>query len=67
MNKSGKAYEPPMAKVYRFDDNEHILTASGGTGGGGGTTPDPAGPNANYAANALNELFGGTNTTIEQK
>ena len=61
MNKSGKAYEPPMAKVYRFDDNEHILTASGGTGGGGGTTP----PNANYAANALNELFGGTNTTIE--
>ena len=63
MNKSGKAYEPPMAKVYRFDDNEHILTASGGTGGGGGTT----GPNANYAANGLNELFGGTNTTIEQK
>ena len=63
MNKSGKAYEPPMAKVYRFDDNEHILTASGGTGGGGGTT----GPNANYAANALNELFGGTNTTIEKK
>ena len=63
MNKSGKAYEPPMAKVYRFDDNEHILTASGGTGGGGGTTP----AKANYAANALNELFGGTNTTIEQK
>ena len=67
MNKSGKAYEPPMAKVYRFDDNEHILTASGGTGGGGGTTQDPARPNANYAANALNELFGGTNTTIEKK
>lgn len=65
MNKSGKAYEPPMAKVYRFDDNEHILTASGGTGGGG-STPDPAEPNANYAANALNELFGGTNTTYEK-
>lgn len=63
MNKSGKAYEPPMAKVYRFDDNEQILTASSGTGaGGGGTTPEPT---ADYAARALNELMGGTNTTIE--
>lgn len=58
MNKSGKAYEPPMAKVYRFDDNEQILTASSGT------TPDPV-PTADYAARALNELMGGTNTTIE--
>ena len=66
MNKSGKAYEPPMAKVYRFDDNEQILTASSGTGGGG-TTPDPVTPTADYAARALNELMGGTNTTIEQK
>lgn len=64
MNKSGKAYEPPMAKVYRFDDNEQILTASSGTEGGG-ITPNPD-PTANYAANALNELFGGTNTTYEK-
>ena len=42
-------YEPPKATIYRFDENDRILTDSG----------------ANYAANALNELFGGTNTTIE--
>ena len=42
-------YEPPKATIYRFDENDRILTASG----------------ANYAANALNEFFGGTNTTIE--
>ena len=41
--------EPPKATIYRFDENDRILTASG----------------ANYAANALNQLFGGTNTTIE--
>ena len=45
-------YEPPKATIYRFDENDRILTASGGD------TPD-------YAANALNALFGGTNTTIE--
>ena len=46
-----EVYEPPKAAIYRFDENDRILTASGGP-------PD-------YAANALNELFGGTNTTIE--
>ena len=51
MNKNKKAYEPPKMKIYRFDDNDRILTASG-------ETPD-------YAARALNELMGGTNTTIE--
>ena len=35
--------------LYRFDDNELILTASG----------------EDYAANALNAFFGGTNTTFE--
>ena len=55
MEPNKRAYEAPQIKVYRFDDNDLILTASGG--------PDPAVPN--YAANALNELFGGTNTTIE--
>ena len=54
MNKNERAYEPPKAKIYRFDDNDQILTESGA----------PA-PTAEYAANALNQLFGGTNTTIE--
>ena len=54
MNKNERAYEPPKAKIYRFDDNEQILTESGA----------PA-PTAEYAANALNKFMGGTNTTIE--
>ena len=58
MNKNGKVYEPPKAKIYRFDDNDQILTESGGAD----PTPDPT---AEYAANALNQLFGVTNTTIE--
>ena len=49
-------YEPPKATIYRFDENDRILTASGGEQ----ETPTP-----NYAANALNQLMGGTNTTIE--
>lgn len=49
-----EVYEPPKATIYRFDENDRILTASGGES----RTPD-------YAANALNALFGGTNTTIE--
>lgn len=50
-------YEPPKATIYRFDENDRILTTSGGV------TPTPNSPN--YAANALNQLMGGTNTTIE--
>lgn len=57
MNKNEKIYEPPKMKIYRFDDNDRILTASGGT-------PEPV-PTADYAARALNELMSGTNTTIE--
>ena len=49
-------YEPPKATIYRFDENDRILTASSG---------ELVTPNPNYAANALNALFGGTNTTIE--
>ena len=59
MDRNGRAYEPPKAKIYRFDDNDLILTSSGGSDDP--TTP----PTSNYAANALNQLFGGTNTTIE--
>lgn len=52
MNGNGKVYEPPKMQVYRFDANDLILTASGESA-------------PNYAANALNQLMGGTNTTIE--
>ena len=65
MNKNERAYEPPKAKIYRFDDNDQILTASQGTGGGGSDPTTPTTPTPEYAANALNQLFGGTNTTIE--
>ena len=58
MNKSGRAYEPPKAKIYRFDDNDQILTESGRVD----PVPDPT---AEYAANALNKFMSGTNTTIE--
>lgn len=65
MSKNERVYEPPKAKIYRFDDNEQILTDSNGPGGGGPTTTPTPAPTAEYAANALNQLFGGTNTTIE--
>ena len=54
MKREQLAYEPPKTKIYRFDDNDRILTESG-----------IVEPTAEYATNALNELFGGTNTTIE--
>ena len=57
MSKSGRAYEPPKAKIYRFDNNDQIVTASGTA------TPEAT---ADYAARALNDLMGGTNTTIEK-
>ena len=66
MNKNRRAYEPPRMKIYQFDDNDQILTASGGIHGPG-STPDPTPtPTPDYAANALNQLMGGTNTTIEK-
>ena len=57
MMKNSMAYEAPKAKVYRFDANDQILTSS--------STPTAPEPTAEYAANALNNLLGGTNTTIE--
>ena len=60
MDKNRRAYEPPKMKIYQFDDNDQILTASGEVG----PSPDPT-QTPNYAANALNEFMGGTNTTIE--
>lgn len=59
MTKNGTTYEPPKAKVYRFDESDRILTSSSGV------NPPPA-PEANYAANALNIFMDGTNTTIEK-
>lgn len=61
MEKKGKVYEAPQVKIYRFDDRDLILTASGET-----TDPTQPTQTAEYAANALNDLFGGTNTTIEK-
>ena len=63
MNQKEREYEAPKAKIYRFDNNDKILTAS--TGGGGGSATDPTNPSADYAARALNQLMGGINTTIE--
>ena len=56
MSKDGKAYEPPKATIYRFNENDRILTASG---------ESVTNPAAEYAASALNGFMGGTNTTIE--
>lgn len=58
MEEKEKKYEPPMMQVFRFDDTEKILTASG-------EISEPTSPTPNYAANALNKFMGGTNTTIE--
>ena len=54
MNKNELQYEPPKTRIYRFDDNDRILTESG-----------IVKPTAEYAANELNQFMGGTNTTIE--
>lgn len=55
MNRNRLAYEPPKTKIYRFDNNDRVLTESG--------VPDKT---PDYAANALNLFMGGTNTTIEE-
>lgn len=60
MNQKEREYEAPKAKIYRFDDNDRILTESSGVNPP--STPDLT---ADYAANALNKLMDGTNTTIE--
>lgn len=64
MKQNEKVYEPPKAIIYQFDDNDQILTASGdSTSGGNSGTQDPT---PNYAAKALNDFMGGTNTTMEK-
>lgn len=67
MKKDIKKYEPPSMKVYRFTDQDKVLTASGepGLSPGPDISDDPGSQPSDYAANALNQLFGGTNTTIE--
>ncbi|MGN1122652.1 MAG: hypothetical protein ACI4RV_09820 [Eubacteriales bacterium] len=46
MNRDRLEYEPPKTKIYRFDSSDRILTESGQ-------------PTGEYAAAALNGLFGG--------
>lgn len=65
MNKDGKEYEPPKMKIYQFDDNDQILTASGGNVNPPSPSDPTPTPTPDYAARALNDLMGGTNTTIE--
>lgn len=74
MKKDIKKYEPPSMKVYRFTDQDKVLTKSGtvsppggGSSEGGGSNPNPIQPPpSDYAANALNQFFSGTSTTIEK-
>lgn len=66
MKRNAREYEPPRMKVYQFDDNDQILTASGGPNEPV-LPPDPTPtPTPDYAARALNDLMGGTNTTFEK-
>lgn len=55
MNRNGLKYEAPKTKIYRFDNNDRILTESG--------IAEPL--IYDYAANALNDFMDVTNTTIE--
>lgn len=80
MKKDIKKYEPPSMKVYRFTDQDKVLTKSSGvkptestTEGSTDetkpeepTTPSETTASADYAANALNNFMGGTNTTFEK-
>lgn len=62
MSKNEKIYEPPKMKAYQFDESDQVLTASNG---GNDDKKDDTEKVADYAASALNDLMGGTNTTIE--
>lgn len=55
MNKYPVEYQPPKTQIFRFDNNDSILTESGDI-----ETP------SYYAANVLNVFMGGNNTTIEK-
>lgn len=56
MEQERKSYEAPTMTVYRFENGDQALTASGDV---------DVQLTAGYAANALNTFMGGTNTTIE--
>ena len=56
MNNYELNYEPPKTKIYRFDDNDRVLTESS----------NPELPISVYAAEALGDFMGGTNTTVEK-
>ena len=57
MNKYGLEYEAPKAVIYKFDDNDRILTESG--------IPDIPSLTGEFAANVLNKLIDGISTTFE--
>lgn len=63
MKNDALQYEPPKARIYRFDDNDRVLTASGNAAV---TTTESV-----YAAFALNEFFSNNgvdnSTTIEDE
>lgn len=67
MSENNKLYEAPNMRIFQFTENNNadpLLTQSGGSGGNsGGGTPEPT---PDYAASALNNFLGGTNTTIEK-
>lgn len=54
MDQNAMDYEKPIVKIYEFDENEMILTSS-----------SVVQEVEDYAADALNALFGGINTTKE--
>lgn len=66
MEGNGKEYEAPSVRVFRFDDNDLILTSSGSSTDSTEESTTPTEPPADYASNALNALMGGINTTMER-
>ena len=55
MDRNKHEYEPPKTTIYRFDENDKILTESG----------EVVKPVSDFSASALNRYFGGKNTTLE--
>lgn len=58
MSKNKFAYESPKINIYEFDNNDRILTESGGFN-------PPITLDGDFAAASLNDFLGGLNTTVE--